>query len=170
MLPDRDAGGSNKRPASRASTVLLSAALMPRSLTESSTMLSWRGGRGRPRRSGQIPHVAPLGDSRIVSGASSETALDEQMMKVEQRRHRHARRADRRHAGAGHRGQHPFGDGRDRAGHCLGVNKPAGKALLAVIPPDTAPKERVPAIIVMTVQTERLRLAKLTPWGWAAAR
>jgi hypothetical protein len=42
--------------------------------------------------------LLPLDDSQIVSGASSETTLDEQMMKVEQRRHRHVRRADRRHA------------------------------------------------------------------------
>jgi hypothetical protein len=125
---------------------------MPRSRTESSTMLSWRGAVDGRADAGRFLMLLPLDDSRIVSGASSETTLDEQMMKVEQRRHRHVRRADRRHAGAGDRIQRPFGDGRDDAGHKLDVNKPAGKALLAVIPPDTAPKERVPAIIDLNVR------------------
>jgi hypothetical protein len=78
-----------------------------------------------------------LDDDRIVPGASSETACDQQMMKVEQRRYCDARRNDRRHV------QHPRGDGRDHARHRLDVNKPSGDALLAVMPPDAAPVERV---------------------------
>jgi hypothetical protein len=46
------------------------------------------------------PAGSLLNDVRIAPGASSETAFDQQMMKVEQRRYRHLRRADRRHAGA----------------------------------------------------------------------
>jgi hypothetical protein len=69
------------------------------------------------------------------------------MMKVEERRYRYAWRADRRHAGAGHGVQHPRGDGRDHAGHRLDVNKPTGKALLTVLPPNTTPMERVPTVM-----------------------
>ena len=69
------------------------------------------------------------------------------MMEVEQRRHCYARRADPRHAGAGDGVQHPRGDGRDYARHHLDVNKPTGDALLAVMPPDAAPAERVPGVM-----------------------
>jgi hypothetical protein len=88
-----------------------------------------------------------LGDVRIAPGALSETAFDQQMMKVDQRRYRHAWRADRRHAGAHDRIQHPRGDRRDHPRHRLDVNDPTGKALLTVMPSDTAPVERVPAIM-----------------------
>ena len=88
-----------------------------------------------------------LDDVRIAPGALSETAFDQQMMKVEQRRYRHAGRADRRHAPADDRIQHPRGDGGDHAGHRLDVNKLTGKALLTVMPSDTAPVEWVPAVM-----------------------
>jgi hypothetical protein len=102
--------------------------------------------------------LIPLDDVRIVPGASSETAFDQQMMKVEQRRDRDARRADRRHAGADHRIQHPRGDRRDHAGHWLDVNEPTGKALLAVVPPDTPPKERVPAVMDLNFPADMGRM------------
>jgi hypothetical protein len=65
-----------------------------------------------------------LDDVRIAPGASSESAFDQQMIKVDQRRYRHARRADRRHAGAYDRIQHPRGDHRHHARHWLDVNDP----------------------------------------------
>ena len=46
------------------------------------------------------------------------------MMKIAQRRYRDAWRADRRHAGADDRIQHPRGDRRDHARHRLDVNDP----------------------------------------------
>jgi hypothetical protein len=84
-----------------------------------------------------------LDDDRILPGASSETARDQPMMKVEQHRYCDARRNDRRHACTGDGVRHPRGDGRDHARHRLDVNKPSGDALLAVMPPDAAPVERV---------------------------
>jgi hypothetical protein len=120
---------------------------MPRSLTESNAMLSWRGAVTGGVGAGRFLMLLLLDDVRIAPGASSETAFDQQMMKVEQRRYRHAWRADRRHAGAGHGVQHPRGDGRDHAGHRLDVNNPTGKALLTVLPPNTTPMERVPAVM-----------------------
>jgi hypothetical protein len=121
--------------------------LMPQSLTESSAMLSWRGAVAGGADAGRFLMLLLLDDVRIVPGALSETAFDQQMMKVAQRRYRHAWRADRCHAGADDRIQHPRGDGRDHARHRLDVNKPTGKALLTVLPPDTAPMERVPAVM-----------------------
>jgi hypothetical protein len=120
---------------------------MPQSLTESSAMLSWRGAVAGGADAGRFLMLLLLDDVRIVPGALSETAFDQQMMKVAQRRYRHAWRADRCHAGANDRIQHPRGDGRDHARHRLDVNKPTGKALLTVLPPDTAPMERVPAVM-----------------------
>jgi hypothetical protein len=84
-----------------------------------------------------------LDDFGSPPGASSETAFDQQMMKVEQRRYRYAWRADCRHAGADDRIQRPRSDRRDHARNRLDVNDPTGKALLTVMPPDTAPIERV---------------------------
>jgi hypothetical protein len=104
-------GASNKRPASRASTAPRSNGLIPRSLTESSTMLSWRGAADGSAGVGRFLMLLPMDDVWIVPRASSETAFDQQMMKVDQRRHCYARRADR-HAGAGDGVQHPCGEGR----------------------------------------------------------
>ncbi|MEJ2379536.1 MAG: hypothetical protein P8Y71_30545 [Pseudolabrys sp.] len=86
-------------------------------------------------------------DDWVVLGASSETAFGEQVMKLDQRRDRHARRTDRRHAGADDGIQHPRGDRRDHARQRLDVNDPAGSAILAIMPPDTAPVERVPTVM-----------------------
>src|SRR5262249_6301514 len=120
---------------------------IPRSLTESSAMLSWRGTVDDWAGAGRFLILLPLDDSVIVSGALSEPAFNQQMMKLEQRRYRHTRRADRCHTGAGDRVQHPCGDRRDDAGHCLNVNNLPGDALFAVVSPDAVPKERVPPVI-----------------------
>jgi hypothetical protein len=69
------------------------------------------------------------------------------MMEIEQRRDCDARRAYLRHSGASHGVQHPGGDDRNHAGHHLDVNKPTGYPLLAVMPSNTAPIERVPGIV-----------------------
>jgi hypothetical protein len=63
--------------------VLRSDGLIPRSLTESSVMLSWRETMDDWAGAGCLRILLPLDDSVIVPGASSETALDEQMMKLE---------------------------------------------------------------------------------------
>jgi hypothetical protein len=127
--------------------VLRSEGLILRSLTESSAMLSWRGTVDDWAGAGRFRILLPRDDSVIVLGASSETALDEQMMKLEQRRYCHAWRADRCHTRAGNRVQHPCGDCRDHAGHCLNVNNLTCGALFAVVSPDAAPTERVPPVM-----------------------
>ena len=121
--------------------------LIPRSLAELSAMLSWRGTVDDWAGAGRFFILLPLDDSVIVPGASSETAFDEQMMELEQRRSRHTRRADRCHTSAGDRVQHPCGDCRDHPGHRLNVNNLPGGALFAVVSPNTAPIERVPPVM-----------------------
>jgi hypothetical protein len=69
------------------------------------------------------------------------------MMEIDQRRDRDARRAYLCHSGASNGVQHPGGDDRNHAGHHLDVNKSTGYPLLAVMPPNTAPIERVPGIV-----------------------
>jgi hypothetical protein len=110
-------------------------------------MLSWRGTVDDWAGAGRFRILFSLDGSVIVPGASPETALAEQMMKLEQRRYCHTRRVDRCHTGAGDRIQHPCGDCRDLAGHCLNVNNLPGGALFAVVSPDPAPIERVPPVM-----------------------
>jgi hypothetical protein len=110
-------------------------------------MLSWRGTVDDWVGAGRFRILLPLDDKVIVPGASCETALDEQMMKLEQRRYCHTRRADRCHTGAGDRVQHPCGDCSGHAAHCLNVNNLPGGALFAVVSSDPVPIERVPPVM-----------------------
>ena len=107
---------------------------------------------------GHFRILLPLDDSVIVPGALSETALEEQMMQLEERRYCHTRRTDRCHTGAGDRVQHPCGDRRDHAGNCLNVNNLPGGALFAVVSPDPAPIERVPPVMNFNFLTDMGRM------------
>ena len=79
-----------------------------------------------------------LDDGRIVQAASSETALDQQVMQVNQRRDRHARRADR-HPGAGGSIQHPCRHHDDHAGRDLDVNDITASPPLGILAPNARP-------------------------------
>jgi hypothetical protein len=109
-------------------------------------MLSWRGAGDGSVDVGRFLILLLLDDVRIVPGASPESALDQQVMQVNQRRHRHARRADR-HCGAGDGIQHPGRNHRNHAGCRLEVDIAAGEALLAAVLPDTTSIQRMPAIV-----------------------
>ena len=87
-----------------------------------------------------------LGDVRTAPGASSETTLDQQLVEVSEGRHRHARRAEL-HPSAGDRVEHPRRDDRDHPGRHLDVHEAAGKTILAVVPPDAPPVQRMPAVV-----------------------
>src|SRR5215831_7796662 len=91
---------SNNRPASRSSTALRSQRLMPRSLTESRAMLSWPGDAADWADAGRFLILLPQDETVLIPGASSETAFDQQMMKLKQRRYCHTRRANRLHTRA----------------------------------------------------------------------
>jgi hypothetical protein len=98
-----------------------------------------------------------LDDVRIVPGASPESVLDQQVMQVNQRRHRHARRADR-HCGAGDGIQHPGRDHRNNAGRCLEIDKAAGDALFGAVPPDASAVKRMPAIVDLDLKPDMGRM------------
>ncbi|HUH06778.1 MAG TPA: hypothetical protein VML96_03120 [Egibacteraceae bacterium] len=108
-------------------------------------MLSWRGAVDGSAGGDGFLIMLLLDDGRIAPGASSETVLDQQLMQLSECRHRHARRADL-HAGAGDRVEHPRRHHRDHAGPHFDVDEPTGNTLLAVMPPDATPMERMPAI------------------------
>ena len=72
--------------------------------------------------------------------------LDQQTVQISQRRHRHARRAEL-HPGAGDRVEHPRRHDRDHAGGHLDVHEATGEAILAVVPPDAPPVQRMPAVV-----------------------
>jgi hypothetical protein len=60
---------------------------MPRSLTESNMMLSWRGTTAGVRvvgsDFGELLILLLLGDSKVTAGASPETALNEEMTQLD---------------------------------------------------------------------------------------
>jgi hypothetical protein len=86
-----------------------------------------------------------LNDGRIAQGASSKTALDQQMMQLDQRRYRRTWCAER-HSGAHGRIQHPCRHDDDHAGSHLDVNDLAAGAPLNILPAKTTPVECVPPI------------------------
>src|SRR5216683_3902812 len=108
--------------------------------------------------------MLPLDDGRIVPGASSESALDQQLMQLNQRRYRDARRAEP-HSGAGDGIEHPCRHHDDYTGCYLDVSDLAAGALLNILPSNAAPIECVPAIMDFDLlpdmgrMTRRLRSA-----------
>ena len=95
-------------------------------------MLSWRGAAGSNDGVGRLLILLPLDDGRIVPGASSESALDQQVMQLNQRRYRDARRAEP-HSGAGDGIKHPCRHHDDYAGRYLDVNDLAANAPLNIL-------------------------------------
>src|SRR5512134_1950175 len=100
-------------------------------------MLSWRGAADGSVGVGGLLILPLLDDDRIVQGALSEAALDQQAMQLIQRRYRHPRLAER-HSGAGDRIQDPRRGHNDHPGCRLEVNNRPGLALLAPLAADTA--------------------------------
>jgi hypothetical protein len=90
--------------------------------------------------------VLLLDDGQIVPGASSETALGQQLMQFGQCRYHDARRAQF-HSGAGGAIQHPCRHHDDDAWRHRDVNNFAAGAPLDTLAPDAASIERVPAIM-----------------------
>ena len=109
-------------------------------------MLSWRGAAGSNDGVGRLLILLPLDDGRIVPGASSESALDQQVMQLNQRRYRDARRAEP-HSGAGDGIKHPCRHHDDYAGRYLDVNDLAANAPLNILASNVTPIECVPAIM-----------------------
>ena len=108
-------------------------------------MLSWRGAAGSDSVSG-LPILLLLDDGGIAQGASPETTLDQQLMQLSQRRYRHPRSA-KRHPGAGGRIEHPRPHHRDDAGCRLQMRDVPAGPTFAVLQPDGASAERMPAIV-----------------------
>ena len=109
-------------------------------------MLSWRGVVDGGAGLGGFAMMLLLGDVRTAPGASPGTTLDQQLVEVTQGCHRHARRAEL-HPGAGNRVEHPRHDNRDYPGRHLDVHEATGETILAIVPPDTPPVQRMPAVV-----------------------
>lgn len=125
-------------------------------------MLSWRGAGVGSNGVGRDDIMLLLDDDRIVRGASSGTALDQQAMQIDQRRQRRARRANG-HAGAGDRIQHPGRHHNDNAGLRLDVDELAAGAPFAVVPPNPAPMERMPAVVDLDLRLDMGRMTQRLP-------
>jgi hypothetical protein len=108
-------------------------------------MLSWRGAAAGGAGVGRRLILLLLDDGRIAQGVSSETALDQQVMQFNQRRYRHARRAER-HSGAGGGIEHPCRHHDNHAGRHLNMNDLAAGAPLRVLAANASPIERVPSV------------------------
>ena len=87
----------------------------------------------------------PLDDGRIVSGASSESAHDQQVMQLNQRRYRDARRVEP-HSDAGDGFKHPCRDRDDYAGRYLDVDDLAAGAPLNILASNAEAHRGMPAI------------------------
>ena len=109
-------------------------------------MLSWRADVGGGAGLGGFAMMLLPGDVRTAPGASPGPTLDQQTVQVGEGRHRHARRAEL-HPGAGGRVEHPRRHDRDHAGRHLDVHEATGEAILAVLPPDASPVQRMPAVV-----------------------
>jgi hypothetical protein len=130
-------------------------------------MLSWREAAGGSAGVDGLLILLLLNDDRITQGASSETALDQQLMQLNQRQYRDVRRAEC-HSSAGGGIEHPRRHHDHHAGRHLDVNDLAAGALLDILAPNAAPIERVPAIMDLDLvpdmgrMTGRLRSAART--------
>lgn len=119
-------------------------------------MLSWRG-RDGSAGNGRFLIDLLLNDARIVRGASSKAALNQQSVQFDKCRHRHTRCADL-HASASDRIQHPGRYHAHHAGRRLDVNKLPGGALLAVSPPYTATVKRMPLVMDLELLADMGRM------------
>src|ERR1700680_2166438 len=108
-------------------------------------MLSWRGAVGGGAGVGRLLILLLLDDGRIVQGASSESALDQEPMQLIQRRYRHARCAEG-HSDAGGGIEHPCRHHDDHARRHLDVNSLATDAPLNILAPNAPPIEGVPLV------------------------
>ena len=125
-------------------------------------MLSWCGAAGGSAGVGRLLILLLLDDDRIVPGASSETAPDQQVMQLNQCRQRHARRAEP-HPGAGDRIQDPRCGHDDHAGRRLEVDNSAGFTLLAALAPDAVAIQGVPAIMDLDLLPDMGRMTRRLP-------
>jgi hypothetical protein len=125
-------------------------------------MLSWRGAAGGCAGVGRLLILLLLDDDRIVPGASSETALDQQLMQLSQRGYRDARRAEP-HSGAGDGIEHPRRHHDDHAGRYLDVNNLAAGAPLNILASNTTPIECVPAIVDLDLLPDMGRMTGRLP-------
>jgi hypothetical protein len=87
-----------------------------------------------------------LDDVGAVHGASSETLRDQQVVQIRQGCERHARRADL-HLGADDRIQHPRRHHGDHPGRHFNVDHLPRCAMLAVVPTEAPPEQRVPPVV-----------------------
>jgi hypothetical protein len=103
-----------------------------------------------------------LDDGRIVQGASPETALDQQLMQLSQRRYGHAGRA-KSHSGAGGRIEHPRGHDDDHAGRRFDVNDLAASTPLRIVAANAPPIECVPAVTNFNFLPDMGRMTARSP-------
>jgi hypothetical protein len=109
-------------------------------------MLSWRCDVGDGTGIDSFVMALLLDDARIARRFSPKTKHDQQLVQVSKRVCCHARRSDL-HPDAGNRIQHPRRQDCDYTRQHLDMNKAAGLAPLAALPPDTLAVKRVPTVI-----------------------
>ena len=108
-------------------------------------MLSWCGAGGSAGL-GRLLILLLLDDDLTVPGASSESALDQQLMQLNQRRYSDAGRAEG-HSRAGDRIEHPCRYNDDHPGRYLDVNDLAAGAPLNILTAKATPTKCMPAIM-----------------------
>jgi hypothetical protein len=103
-------------------------------------------------------------DDGIVPGASSETALGQELMQLNQRRHCNARRTQL-HSCAGGGIQHPGRHHDNHAGRHLDMKDVAAGAPLNVLTANATPIQRVPPVMNFNFLPDMGRMTRRLPWG-----
>jgi hypothetical protein len=122
-------------------------------------MLSWRGTAvGGTRGSGLLILVL-LDDGRIARRASSESAPDQEMTQFDQRRYRHARRAEF-HSGTNCGIEHPCRNDDNHPGRCLDVDDLTAGTPLRILAPKPSPIKGVPPVVNLNFLPD---MGRMTP-------
>ena len=135
---------SISRRASRVIAASRSAGFIPRSLAESSAIVSWCPAEVFSCLADLITIL--LNAVRVVPGFSSKAERNEQIVQINQSRRCNARGAGL-HPGAGDRVQHPSRDDGNDTGRCLDVNYVTNGPSLTVMTPDTTSIQWMPPVM-----------------------
>jgi hypothetical protein len=122
-------------------------------------MLSWRGAAVGGARGGGLLILLLLDEGRIAQRASTESAPDQEMMQFNQRRYRHARRAEL-HSGTDCRIEHPCRNDDNDAGRRLDVDDLAAGTPLRILAPKPSPIEGVPPVVNLNLLPD---MGRMTP-------
>src|SRR3954470_22923492 len=103
-------------------------------------------------------------DASVIRDHSSESLILQKPFQINQRRDRYLRLANLQ-SRTGAPVQHPCRNNNGHTGLTLDHHHVRTSALLAIIPTDTAPIERVPSVVQFYLFTDMGRMTQQLPWA-----